>query len=151
MPPGCILLKYSEPGKVLSIGRVQTRPSPCSYQRHLKSPISNLKISGNSNSIQGGYIQCYRPDASQKKSKALASVESIRNLPFLITDVTEKRERSPAPPVRPDLVASGMQQTVGWIADESLKPSKAFTKKVTTYPRVDNLPPEATTSTPKYL
>lgn len=132
-------LKYSEPGKVLSIGRVQTPTLALLVQRHfeiarfqpedfweLKTVYRNVTF----NATAGRFTD---------EAKALQAAESIREIPFTITDVSEKKGKE-APPRLFDLTSLQVEcnKRWGWTADESLKLIQSlYEKKVTTYPRVD--------------
>ncbi|MDE6528108.1 MAG: DNA topoisomerase III, partial [Muribaculaceae bacterium] len=112
-------LKYSEPGKVLSIGRVQTPTLALLVQRHfeiagfkpedfweLKTTYRNVTF----NATAGRFTD---------EEKALQAAEAIRHLPFTITDVTEKKGKE-APPRLFDLTSLQVEcnKRWGWTAYE---------------------------------
>lgn len=132
-------LKYSEPGKVLSIGRVQTPTLALLVQRHFEIADFKPEDFWELKTLYKGATFNATAGRFTEEAKALASVESIRNLPFLITDVTEKKGKE-APPRLFDLTSLQVEcnKRWGWTADESLKLIQSlYEKKVTTYPRVD--------------
>lgn len=132
-------LKYSSPGKVLSIGRVQTPTLALIVKRHKE--IANFKPEdywelktlyrgATFNSVAGRFTN---------EAEAAERVERIRLLPFRITDVSEKQGRE-APPRLFDLTSLQVEcnKKWGWSAEESLRLIQSlYEKKVTTYPRVD--------------
>lgn len=132
-------LKYSAPGNVLSIGRVQTPTLALIVSRHreitdfkpedyweLKTVYRNATF----NATAGRYKNI---DDAQK------ALTAIEGQPFTITDVTDKKGRE-APPRLFDLTSLQVEcnKRWGWTADETLKLIQSlYEKKVTTYPRVD--------------
>ena len=132
-------LKYSSPGKVLSIGRVQTPTLALIVARHRE--IVNFKPedywelhtiyrTANFSSLHGKFTS---------ESEAQAAVESIKGHPLTVTDVKEKAGRE-APPRLFDLTSLQVETNKkwGWSADETLTLIQSlYEKKVTTYPRVD--------------
>jgi len=131
-------LKYSSPGRVLSVGRVQTPTLAMIVKRHFE--IENF--------VPKDYWElttAYRDvifQAAMKFDKAEdadAVIERIAPLPFTVTDITEKQGRE-APPRLFDLTSLQVEcnRRWGWSADESLRLIQSlYEKKVTTYPRVD--------------
>lgn len=132
-------LKYSEPGKVLSIGRVQTPTLALVVQRELEirdfkpEPYWEIKTIYREvtfNAAKGRF------DNVDKAREAMAAIEGS---PFRITDVTKKDGRE-APPRLFDLTSLQVEcnKRWGWTADTSLRLIQTlYEKKVTTYPRVD--------------
>ncbi len=132
-------LKYSEPGKVLSIGRVQTPTLALIVARHHE--IANFKPEDywelktiyrdvTFNATSGRYMD---------QAKAQEALAKITGQPLTITDVTEKKGKE-APPRLFDLTSLQVEANKkwGWSADETLKLIQSlYEKKVTTYPRVD--------------
>lgn len=132
-------LRYSEPGKVLSIGRVQTPTLALIVKRHHE-------------------IEQFRPEdfwelrttyretpfnATSGRYKTLAEAEealaAVAPHPLLIDNVEKKKGRE-APPRLFDLTSLQVEcnKRWGWSADTSLKLIQSlYEKKVTTYPRVD--------------
>lgn len=132
-------LKYSSPGHVLSVGRVQTPTLALIVQRHFE--IQNFKPQD-----YWELRTSYRDvtfSAAGKKFKSEEDVnkvlERISRHPFTVTDVAEKKGRE-APPHLFDLTSLQVEcnKKWGWSAEESLRLIQSlYEKKVTTYPRVD--------------
>ncbi len=132
-------LKYSSPGNVLSIGRVQTPTLALIVQRHFE--ITNFKSEDfwelktvyrdvTFNAMTGRF---------KKEEEAEAAIAGIVNQPFTVTDVTEKNGRESAPRLF-DLTSLQVEcnKRWGWTAEETLRLIQSlYEKKVTTYPRVD--------------
>ncbi|MDE5625599.1 MAG: DNA topoisomerase III, partial [Muribaculaceae bacterium] len=132
-------LKYSSPGNVLSIGRVQTPTLALVVQRHLE--IENFKPEdywelktlckgATFNAVSGKF---------KKEAEALEALEKIKPSMLTVTSVEEKKGRE-APPRLFDLTSLQVEcnRQWGWTADETLKLIQTlYEKKVTTYPRVD--------------
>lgn len=132
-------LKYSSPGNVLSIGRVQTPTLALIVQR--QNEIENFKpedfwelktlyrdITFNATSGRFKTIE-----------EAEKALQNIAGKPMLITDVQDKKGRE-APPRLFDLTSLQVEcnKKWGWTADETLRLIQSlYEKKVTTYPRVD--------------
>jgi len=132
-------LKYSSPGNVLSIGRVQTPTLALIVQRHheianfkpedyweLKTLYRNVTF----NATSGRF---------SSEEDASAALELIKGKPLVITDVSEKKGRE-APPRLFDLTSLQVEcnKKWGWTADDTLRLIQSlYEKKVTTYPRVD--------------
>ncbi len=132
-------LKYSSPGNVLSVGRVQTPTLALIVQRHFE--IQNFKPQD-----YWELRTTYRDvvfSATGKKYKSLEDVDKVIQRiaahPFVVTDVAEKKGRE-APPHLFDLTSLQVEcnKKWGWSAEESLRLIQSlYEKKVTTYPRVD--------------
>ena len=132
-------LKYSEPGKVLSIGRVQTPTLSLVVQRQLEIDnfkpedyweIKTLYRGATFNSTAGRY---------KSEQEANEAMQLISGQLLTITDVQGKGGKE-APPRLFDLTSLQVEcnKRWGWSADESLKLIQSlYEKKVTTYPRVD--------------
>lgn len=132
-------LKYSEPGKVLSIGRVQTPTLALLVQRHFE--IADFKPENfwelktvyrdvTFNAVKGRF---------NDPAEAEATLASLAESPFTIGSVTDKKGRE-APPRLFDLTSLQVEcnRRWDWTADESLQLIQSlYEKKVTTYPRVD--------------
>ncbi|MCM1094231.1 MAG: DNA topoisomerase 3 [Lachnospiraceae bacterium] len=132
-------LKYSSPGNVLSIGRVQTPTLALIVQRHheianfkpedyweLKTLYRNVTF----NATSGRF---------STEEDASAALELIKGKPMVINDVSEKKGRE-APPRLFDLTSLQVEcnKKWGWTADDTLRLIQSlYEKKVTTYPRVD--------------
>lgn len=132
-------LKYSSPGNVLSIGRVQTPTLALIVQRHFE--IANFKPEDYWE-LKTLYRDVTFSCAGKKFTKeedAQAVVERIAKCPLVVTDVAEKKGKE-APPRLFDLTSLQVEcnKRWGWTADETLRLIQSlYEKKVTTYPRVD--------------
>lgn len=134
-------LKYSEPGKVLSIGRVQTPTLSLVVQRQRE--IDNFKPEDywEIKTLYRGVT--FNSTAGRYKSEQDATnvIKIITGMPLTITDVQGKAGKE-APPRLFDLTSLQVEcnKRWGWSADESLKLIQSlYEKKVTTYPRVDTI------------
>lgn len=132
-------LKYSSPGKVLSIGRVQTPTLALLVQRHREITnfqpedfweLKTLYRDVTFNATSGRF------KSEEDASKAL---ELIQDKDFVVKEVSEKKGKES--PLRLfDLTSLQVEcnKRWGWTADDTLKLIQAlYEKKVTTYPRVD--------------
>ena len=132
-------LKYGQNHQVLSVGRVQTPTLALIVRRY--EEIANF--------VPEQYWELkttYRETVfnatrgrlkSQEEGQAL--IDSIRDVPFTVTDVTKKEGRE-APPRLLDLTSLQVEcnKKFGFSADTTLNLIQAlYEKKVTTYPRVD--------------
>lgn len=132
-------LKYSEPGKVLSVGRVQTPTLALVVKRQLE--IDNF-VPEDFWELKTIYRDAtFNATAGRFKSEAEAqdAIAAIMNSPLLITDIQEKKGKE-SPPRLFDLTSLQVEcnKRWGWSADESLRLIQSlYEKKVTTYPRVD--------------
>lgn len=132
-------LKYSEPGKVLSIGRVQTPTLAIVVQRQLE--IDNFKPEDYWE-IKTEYRDTTFSAVKGKfknPEEAQAQLDAITSKPLVITDVQEKKGKESAPRLF-DLTSLQVEcnKLWSWTADESLRLIQSlYEKKVTTYPRVD--------------
>lgn len=132
-------LKYSEPGKVLSVGRVQTPTLALIVQRQRE--IDNFK-SEDFWELKTVYRDVQfnsRNLRFAKEEDATEAVNAISGLPFEVTAVEQKKGREGAPRLF-DLTSLQVEcnKRWGWSADETLKLIQSlYEKKTTTYPRVD--------------
>lgn len=132
-------LKYSSPGKVLSVGRVQTPTLALIVQRHKE--ISQF-VSEDYWELHTTYREVdFTASGVRFKSEAEANamVAALTPFPLVVTSVTEKNGRE-APPRLFDLTSLQVEcnKKWGWTADETLRHIQSlYEKKVTTYPRVD--------------
>lgn len=132
-------LKYSSPGNVLSIGRVQTPTLALIVQRHHE--IQNFKPEDYWE-LRTTYRDVTFSATSKKFHKqedAQAVIDRIAPHPLVVDEVTEKKGKE-APPRLFDLTSLQVEcnKKWGWTADESLRLIQSlYEKKVTTYPRVD--------------
>ena len=132
-------LKYSSPGNVLSVGRVQTPTLAMIVARHkeieaFKSAdfweLKTLYRDVTFNSTIGRF---------NKEDDAKDALTKVSGQPFIVTDVTEKTGKESAPRLF-DLTSLQVEcnKRWGWTADDTLRRIQAlYEKKVTTYPRVD--------------
>lgn len=132
-------LKYSSPGNVLSIGRVQTPTLALVVQRHHE--IVNFKPEDfwELKTLYRGALFNATSGRFKKEEQALEALEKIRPLPLTITSIEEKKGKE-APPRLFDLTSLQVEcnKQWGWTADDTLKLIQSlYEKKVTTYPRVD--------------
>lgn len=131
-------LKYSSPGKVLSVGRVQTPTLAMIVRRHEEivnfRPRDYWELTTFYRDVQ--FSAKGQFDSAEKADTVAASLSS---LPFTVTDVVKKRVKESAPRLF-DLTSLQVEcnKRWGWSADESLRLIQSlYEKKVTTYPRVD--------------
>ncbi len=132
-------LKYSSPGNVLSIGRVQTPTLALIVQRHFE--IENFKPEDywELKTTYRGAVFNATAGRFKYPEEADAILNEIRPLPMVIKDVQKKKGRE-APPRLFDLTSLQVEcnKKWGWTADETLRLIQSlYEKKVTTYPRVD--------------
>lgn len=132
-------LKYSVPGKVLSVGRVQTPTLAIVVERQqeidnfVARPYWDIVTDYRDVTFAGVDLRC---DDKEKAEETVASL--IGEL--LRVDAVEKKKGREAPPRLFDLTSLQVEcnKRWGWSADMSLKLIQAlYEKKVTTYPRVD--------------
>lgn len=132
-------LKYSSPGNVLSIGRVQTPTLALIVNRHHE--INNF-VPEDYWELKTVYRDvAFNATAGRFKSEEEVkdAIQKIEQFPFVITDVSEKKGRE-APPRLFDLTSLQVEcnKKWGWTADDTLRLIQSlYEKKVTTYPRVD--------------
>lgn len=132
-------LKYSSPGNVLSIGRVQTPTLALIVQRHFE--IENFKPEDylELKTIYRGAVFNATSGRFKSPEEAESTLEAIKAFPMVIKDVQKKKGRE-APPRLFDLTSLQVEcnKKWGWTADETLRLIQSlYEKKVTTYPRVD--------------
>lgn len=131
-------LRYSSPGKVLSVGRVQTPTLAMIVRRHLEivefKPADYWELTTTYRDVQFSTKGQFDSEAKAEEVRT-----HLAAYPLTITDVTEKQARE-APPRLFDLTSLQVEcnRRWGWSADVSLKLIQSlYEKKVTTYPRVD--------------
>ncbi len=132
-------LKYSMPGTVLSIGRVQTPTLALIVNRFLEianfqpEPYWELKTLYKEvtfNSTKGKF---------KAKEDGVETLNKIKDKPFFITDFKRKPGKE-SPPKLFDLTSLQVEcnKRFGFSADDTLKGIQSlYEKKLTTYPRVD--------------
>ncbi len=132
-------LKYSSPGNVLSVGRVQTPTLALIVSRHHE--IANF-VPQDSWELRTSYrdvIFTATGDRFSDEAKADEAAARIASEPFTVDSVTQKKGKE-APPRLFDLTSLQVEcnKRWGWSADDSLRLIQTlYEKKVTTYPRVD--------------
>lgn len=132
-------LKYSVPGRVLSIGRVQTPTLAIVVERQkeidnfVAKPFWEFQTKYRDATFNGVDM---RFESVEKANEILAT---IIGKPLRV-DSVEKKKGKEAPPRLFDLTSLQVEcnKRWGWSADTSLKLIQTlYEKKVTTYPRVD--------------
>lgn len=132
-------LKYSRPGNVLSIGRVQTPTLALIVNRQRE--IDNF-VPKDTWELHTSYRETdftYQGDRFEKEEEGSAIVEAIIGKTFRIDEVSNKKGRE-APPRLFDLTSLQVEcnKRWGWSAELTLKNIQSlYEKKLTTYPRVD--------------
>lgn len=132
-------LKYSSPGNVLSIGRVQTPTLALIVQRQLE--IENFKPEDywELKTVYRDVTFNVTSGRFKTEAEAQSALEAIDGKIFTVTDVSEKKGKE-APPRLFDLTSLQVEcnKKWGWTADDTLRYIQSlYEKKVTTYPRVD--------------
>lgn len=132
-------LKYSSPGNVLSIGRVQTPTLALIVQR--QAEIENFKPEDFWELKTEYRDVTFNAKSGRFKSldEANKALAEIVGRPMVINEVQDKKGRE-APPRLFDLTSLQVEcnKKWGWSADETLRLIQSlYEKKVTTYPRVD--------------
>ena len=132
-------LKYSSPGHVLSIGRVQTPTLALIVKRQQEIAEFVPKDSWELHTMYRQVNFTYTGDRFETESAGAAVVEEIRPETFRIASVTKKKGRE-APPRLFDLTSLQVEcnKKFAWTADNTLRLIQSlYEKKLTTYPRVD--------------
>jgi DNA topoisomerase-3 len=132
-------LKYAKDRQVLSIGRVQTPTLALIVRR--QQEIDNFKPEQYFELKTTYRDTVFNSTRGRLKSReeGLQFIESIREVPFTITEVTKKNGRE-TPPRLLDLTSLQVEcnKKFGFSADTTLKLIQSlYEKKITTYPRVD--------------
>ena len=132
-------LKYSQPGTVLSIGRVQTPTLALIVKRHFE--IVNFKPEDywELKTIYRDTTFSATSGRFSSEEEAQKALEEILHHNLTVTGVTEKKGTE-APPRLFDLTSLQVEcnKKWGWSAEETLGLIQSlYEKKVTTYPRVD--------------
>ncbi|MBP5366534.1 MAG: DNA topoisomerase 3 [Bacteroidales bacterium] len=132
-------LKYSRPGQVLSIGRVQTPTLALIVQRY--NEIRNFvpETYWELKTVYRGITFSVVSGRFQKKEDAEVALQKINNQPFVVKSVQTK-EGVEAPPRLYDLTSLQVDcnKKYAFSADETLRLIQSlYEKKLTTYPRVD--------------
>lgn len=132
-------LKYSSPGNVLSIGRVQTPTLALIVQRHFEITNFTPEDFWELKTQYRGATFNATSGRFKSESEAQEALGKIVDAPMVIKDVTEKKGKE-APPRLFDLTSLQVEcnKKWGWTADDTLRLIQSlYEKKVTTYPRVD--------------
>ena len=132
-------LKYSSPGNVLSIGRVQTPTLALIVQRHREITDFKPEDFWELKSVYRDTTFNATSGRFKKIEEAQAALAKIEGKDMVIKDVQEKQGRESAPRLF-DLTSLQVEcnKKWGWTADDTLKLIQSlYEKKVTTYPRVD--------------
>lgn len=132
-------LKYSSPGNVLSIGRVQTPTLALIVQRHREITDFKPEDFWELKSVYRDTTLNATSGRFKKIEEAQAALAKIEGKDMVIKDVQEKQGRESAPRLF-DLTSLQVEcnKKWGWTADDTLKLIQSlYEKKVTTYPRVD--------------
>lgn len=132
-------LKYSSPGNVLSIGRVQTPTLALIVQRHFEITNFTPEDYWELKTIYRGTTFNATSGRFKSQHEAQEALSRIIDAPMVIRDVTEKKGKE-APPRLFDLTSLQVEcnRKWGWTADDTLRLIQSlYEKKVTTYPRVD--------------
>lgn len=132
-------LKYGQSGQVLSIGRVQTPTLALVVNRQLE--IENF-VSKDFWELKTTYrdtVFSASIAGFEEEAKGQEMLESIKDLPLTINDITKKKGKE-APPRLFDLTSLQVEcnKKFGMSADDTLRTIQSlYEKKLTTYPRVD--------------
>lgn len=132
-------LKYSEPGRVLSIGRVQTPTLAIIVKRQREIESFVPKDYWELRTLYRDVTFSAATGKYDSEEAALEAAQAISGLPLRVIDVQQKKGRE-TPPRLFDLTSLQVEcnRRWGWTADETLKLIQTlYEKKVTTYPRVD--------------
>ena len=132
-------LKYGRPKQVLSVGRVQTPTLALVVKRQAEIENFVPKDSWELKTDYRGALFTAQVKPFDTEEKAMELLESLKDKPFEITDVSKKKG-SEAPPRLYDLTSLQVDcnKKLGIGVDDSLKIIQSlYEKKVSTYPRVD--------------
>lgn len=132
-------LKYGRPKQVLSVGRVQTPTLALVVKRQAEIENFVPKDSWELKTDYRGALFTAQVKPFDTEGKAMELLESLKDKPFEITDVSKKKG-SEAPPRLYDLTSLQVDcnKKLGIGVDDSLKIIQSlYEKKVSTYPRVD--------------
>ncbi|MDE6467823.1 MAG: DNA topoisomerase III, partial [Muribaculaceae bacterium] len=132
-------LKYSSPGNVLSIGRVQTPTLALIVKRQKEIAEFVPSDSWELHTLYRKVNFTFTGDRYETEEKGNLAVEAIKGELFVIDDVSKKKGRE-APPRLFDLTSLQVEcnKKFAWTADFTLKLIQSlYEKKLTTYPRVD--------------
>ncbi len=132
-------LKYSEPGKVLSIGRVQTPTLALIVQRQREIDSFKPEDFWELKTVYRDVVFNATSGRFKTEAEAQEALNAINSHPLTIIEVQRKKGKE-QPPRLFDLTSLQVEcnKKWGWTADETLRLIQTlYEKKVTTYPRVD--------------
>ncbi len=132
-------LKYSQPGTVLSIGRVQTPTLALIVKRHFEIVNFRPEDYWELKTIYRDTTFSATSGRFSSEKDAMTALEEISRHHLTVTGVTEKKGTE-SPPRLFDLTSLQVEcnKKWGWSAEETLGLIQSlYEKKVTTYPRVD--------------
>ncbi|MBD5214311.1 MAG: DNA topoisomerase 3 [Bacteroidales bacterium] len=132
-------LKYSSPGNVLSVGRVQTPTLAMIVKRQKEIEAFKSADFWELKTEYKGVTFNSQLGRFNSETDADLALQRVKGQEFEITDITEKSGKE-APPRLFDLTTLQVEANKrwGWTADETLQRIQSlYEKKVTTYPRVD--------------
>lgn len=131
-------LKYSEPGKVLSVGRVQTPTLALIVQRQKEIDDFHPEDFWELKTLYRE-VTFSAPGRYDSEEEVNRLVEQVSRVDLKVTDVKQKKGKE-SPPKLFDLTSLQVEcnKRWGWSAEETLRLIQSlYEKKVTTYPRVD--------------
>jgi len=132
-------LRFGGPGRVLSIGRVQTPTLALIVRRQREIEAFRPEPYWELKTVYRDVTFTASRGRFAKKEDGEALLRAIEGQPFTVTDVTKKKGRE-APPKLFDLTSLQVEcnRRFSLSAEETLRLIQSlYEKKVTTYPRVD--------------
>ena len=132
-------LRFGGPGRVLSIGRVQTPTLALIVRRQREIEAFRPEPFWELKTVYRDVTFTASRGRFAKKVEGEALLRAIEGQPFTVTDVTKKKGRE-APPKLFDLTSLQVEcnRRFSLSAEETLRLIQSlYEKKVTTYPRVD--------------
>lgn len=132
-------LRFGGPGRVLSIGRVQTPTLALIVRRQREIEAFQPEPFWELKTVYRDVTFTASHGRFAKKEEGEALLRAIEGQPFTVTDVTKKKGRE-APPKLFDLTSLQVEcnRRFSLSAEETLRLIQSlYEKKVTTYPRVD--------------
>lgn len=132
-------MKYGADRKMLSVGRVQTPTLALVVKRQQEIENFVPKDTWELKTLYRNVLFTSTLKPFEVKEKGEEAMLAIKDLPFVVTDVTKKKGTE-APPRLFDLTSLQVEanKKYGYGADDTLKAIQSlYEKKVATYPRVD--------------
>lgn len=132
-------LKYGEKGQILSIGRVQTPTLALVVNRQYEIETFVPQDYWELKTVYRNVIFSLSGKKFDKENKAQEIINSIKELPLTIEDITTKTGKEASPRLF-DLTSLQVEcnKKLNLGAEDTLKTVQSlYEKKVTTYPRVD--------------